>query len=528
MSDPGACCPIAAGTARRWGIFCIIDIPLKRNTLPPLAVRPILGSEQSEEDRFMFGIERDPLASFSTVFPKQLPNLVTRVLHLHRQLQTFERFPVARQNQLLKGQLDNLLLHAKRYSPFWGERLVNRKWSGKSLEETLKDIEPLTRKNLQSDFERLSAKFPKREALGVGQGSSSGSTGTPVRFERCTRLYMPLYMAVGYACSRWHSIEQQKPLGILGTNKKDKDSAPLGIPYRWLGPVATGFERSSKDRDVSELYDYCAKKNPTYLQGGPTLLSGLARYAIENGRNEVRLEKALTLGSAVTDETREIVLKGLGAKIVDRYSCEETGYIALQCPNHNHFHVISPATLVEIVDDDGEPCPPGKPGRVLLTNLQSYAMPLLRYEIGDMAEWGEPCDCGITLPVISKIWGRTRHLITTPDGRKTYLRLYARDLQEIVGLIEYRFVLHQNAIVVAHLRASEPSAGIAAAVTEKVQRALGYPYPVRVQFVEKIDWGSWKQDPFAVSDAPAPSEEAIASAGLRSGTKVALQDAEPG
>jgi len=473
----------------------------------------------------MFGISRDPLATFTTVFPKQLPDLVVRVLHVHRQLQAFERFSVAHQNRLLKGQLDNLLLHAKRYSPFWAERLADSKFQGHSLEHTLKDIAPLTRKDLQSGFERLSAKFPKREALGVGEGNSSGSTGTPVRFERCTRLYTPLYLAIGFQCSRWHSIDQQKRLGVIGQKCKDKDNAPLGIPYRWLGPVAVGFERSTKDREIADIYDYCARKNPTYLQSGPTFLSKLARYAIEHGRHELRPEKALTLGSAVTDETREIVAKGLGTKIIDRYSCEETGYIAVQCPAHNHFHVITPATLVEIVDERGEPCPPGKPGRVLLTSMQSYAMPLIRYEIGDMAEWGEPCDCGITLPVISRIWGRTRHMITTPDGRKTYLRIYARDFQDIPELIEYRFVLHQNAVVVAQLRVSQPSSGVAAAVSEKVQRALGYPYPVRVQFVEKIDWGaSWKQEPFAVSDAPAPSEGTLASSAGHPADQ--LQDAE--
>jgi phenylacetate-CoA ligase len=471
----------------------------------------------------MFGIARDPLASFTTVFPKQLPDVVTRVLHLHRQLQTFEHAPPPRQNHLLRSQLENLLLHAKKYSPFWQERLAKTRLQGRPLEQLLKDIAPLTRKELQSEFDRLSAKFPKREALGVTEGNSSGSTGTPVRFERCTRLYTPLYFAVGFLCSRWHAIDQQKRLGTIGLRSNDKENAPLGIPYRWLGPVAMGFERSTKDRPVSETYDYCAKKNPVYLQCGPTILSSLARYAIENGRNELRPEKALTLGSAITDEIRDLVLKGLGTKIIDRYSSEETGYIALQCPKHNHFHIISPVTLVEIVDDSGELCPPGKPGRVLLTSMQSYAMPLIRYEIGDMAEWGEPCDCGITLPVMSKVWGRTRHLITTPDGRKTYFRIYAREFQDIPGLIEYRFVMHQSATVVAYLRVSEPSASIASAVTEKVQRAMGYPYPVRIQFVEKIDWGgSWKQEPFAVSDAPPGEGPTVASAGLGQ-----LQHAEP-
>ena len=71
--------------------------------------------------------------------------------------------------------------------------------------------------------------------------------------------------------------------------------------------------------------------------------------------------------------------------------------------------------------------------------------------------------------------------------------------------MEYRFVLHQNAIVTAQLRVRAPSADIAASVVDKVRRALGYPYPVRVHFVEKIDWGaSWKQENFAVSDTPPP------------------------
>jgi phenylacetate-CoA ligase len=72
------------------------------------------------------------------------------------------------------------------------------------------------------------------------------------------------------------------------------------------------------------------------------------------------------------------VYRGLGSKIIDRYSCEETGYIALQCPRHNHLHVISPVTILEIIDESGNPCPPGKPGRVLVTGMQSFAMPLIR------------------------------------------------------------------------------------------------------------------------------------------------------
>lgn len=450
-------------------------------------------------------VGRDPLNSFGTVFPRQYSDAAARILHVHSQLKTFEKLPAKRQEALLSGQLNNLLRHAKRYTPFWNQRLSNWEPRQQPLGRTLEQIAPLTRKDLQNEFERLSAQFPNRQASAVTVGSSSGSTGTPVRFERWTSTYAPLYYAALMRSYEWHRINPQLPLGVVGTRCKDKENAPLGVPFRWLGPVATGFERCSKGREISEMYEYCAKRAPAYLQAGPTLLTSLARYAIDNDRKDLRPKLALAFGSIVTDEIREYVREGLGAKVIDRYSSEETGYIAVQCPTHNHLHVLSPITYVEIVDDEDKPCAVGEPGRVLLTSMQSYAMPLVRYEIGDMAEWGDPCDCGIRLPVIRKLWGRTRHLITNPDGKRTYARIYARDFEKIHGLLEYRIVLHQNAVVVAQVKFQERTKDAEAKIVELVQKALNYPYPVRLHYVEKIDWGkSWKQEYFGVSDEPPP------------------------
>lgn len=447
--------------------------------------------------------QRDPLETFHTVFPKQFSDAAARVLHLHDQLRNFERMPQLRQEQSISGQLNNLLVHAKKFSPFWTNRLSAWKPTQAKPKDILSQIKTLSRKDLQENFASLSAKFPQRKALGVISGSSSGSTGTPTRFERCKLIYTPLYYAALMRSYDWHKIDPKKPLGVIGSRCHDKENVPLGIPFRWLGPVARGFERCTKDRSISEIYDYCAKRNPAYLQSGPTQLTALARYAIENKRNELRPSLALTLGSVVTEEIREYVRDGLGAKIIDRYSSEETGYIAIQCPKFDHLHVLTPITYLEILDEDGEVCPIGKPGRVFLTSMQSYAMPLIRYEIGDMAEWGAPCDCGIRLPVLKKLWGRMHHLITNPDGNRTYARIYARDFEDVPGLLEYRFVLHQSSVVVAQVKLSERSEQADKMIVELVQKALRYPYPVRIQYVDRIDWGtSWKQEYFGVSDAP--------------------------
>ena len=88
------------------------------------------------------------------------------------------------------------------------------------------------------------------------------------------------------------------------------------------------------------------------------------------------------------------------------YTCQEAGYLALQCPDYPHFHVQSENVLLEVVDDVGQPCGPGEVGRVLITSLNNFATPLIRYELGDYAEVGAPCPCGRGLPVLKRIMGR--------------------------------------------------------------------------------------------------------------------------
>lgn len=448
-------------------------------------------------------LPNDPLEHFTTTFPKQLSNIASQVSMINHQLRKFERSSPASQEKLLSAQLSHLLSHAKKCSPFWAQRLAS--WSPKlgPCREILSGIPPLTRSQLQRDAERIAADFPLKKALLPQWLSSSGSTGVPVRVQQLQKLHAPLYLATTLLMTPWYNFDPSKPMGTVGSKHKDRDGVRLGPPFRWFGHTAVGFLLSNKEHQTQELYDLCASRNPTYLQMGPSIAFELARYAIKSGNRRLRPQLILTLGSAVTEEMRETVLEGLGAKMIDRYSCEETGYIALQCPRHNHLHVISPTTLVEIVDDEGRECSPGKPGRVLLTGMQSYGMPLIRYDIGDLAEWGGGCDCGITLPVIRKVWGRTRHMLSNPDGTRSYVTLYARDFDDVPGLEEYRFVLHRNATIIAQLRVKLPSAQVNTLVTERIQRAVGYPYPVEIRYVDEIDYGmSWKKESFAVSDQP--------------------------
>jgi phenylacetate-CoA ligase len=196
-----------------------------------------------------------------------------------------------------------------------------------------------------------------------------------------------------------------------------------------------------------------------------------------------------TIGETLTDEQRQLFHKAWGVKTVDCYTCEESGYIALQCPEHEHYHVQSENVIVEIVDDNGKPCAVGEPGRVLITSLQNFATPLIRYELGDLAEWGEPCDCGRTLPVIKKIHGRKRSRLTLPDGRSEFP--YLGEHGEILALIgrspdEIQYVQTTVNDVLVRLKISPAlNKDEEALIAAKVVENFGYAFNISFEHHDK-------------------------------------------
>jgi phenylacetate-CoA ligase len=124
------------------------------------------------------------------------------------------------------------------------------------------------------------------------------------------------------------------------------------------------------------------------------------------------------------------------------YGAEEVGAIAAECPAAPHYHVAAENVLVEILDDAGRDVKPGEHGRVVLTGLYNYAMPFIRYAIGDVAVAGtQPCPCGRSLPIIAQVEGRTRNAFVFRDGTRVWPRgRLVRQMKAFVPFIQYQLV----------------------------------------------------------------------------------------
>jgi phenylacetate-CoA ligase len=169
------------------------------------------------------------------------------------------------------------------------------------------------------------------------------------------------------------------------------------------------------------------------------------------------------------------------------YTAQETGYIALQCPEHEHYHVQSECVRVEILDERNRPCATGQTGRVVLTPLHGFAMPLLRYAIGDYAEVGAPCRCGRGLPVLARILGRVRNMLTLPDGSQRWpsLAFFGGTTAEAVKqyqCVQTRLGEIELRLVVA--RALTPAEE--ARLRAKVAEVLGHPFTVTLTYHQSI------------------------------------------
>src|SRR5262249_13894017 len=112
--------------------------------------------------------------------------------------------------------------------------------------------------------------------------------------------------------------------------------------------------------------------------------------------------------------------------------------------------------LVEVLDEQGAACRPGEVGRVVVTMLHNFSMPLVRYEIGDYAEVGPPCTCGRGLPVLRRIVGRVRNVLLLASGERHWPSFATRGLDAIAPVSQWQFVQKEYDLIEARLVATGP------------------------------------------------------------------------
>ncbi len=173
---------------------------------------------------------------------------------------------------------------------------------------------------------------------------------------------------------------------------------------------------------AKNLSRYCRKIKSTgaeFIFGYPSALEILADFIIQWGI-ELDFHGVMSAWEVLTSTAREKIETAFGAKVYDWYGLSFPAASMGQCHYCEGYHLFSEYGILELVDFDGNlAAEKGKVGRIVVTNLTNHAMPLIRYDTGDLGIYcGEPCRCGRGLPrIVDKIPGRAQDLLISGDGR---------------------------------------------------------------------------------------------------------------
>lgn len=388
-------------------------------------------------------------------------------------------------NQL--QQISGLLRYAHTNVPFYSElyRGFENELNNPLTYETLQKLPILSRTQIKKAGQSLlSQAIPKSHGM-VLKGITTGSTGMPLEYFG-TRLNQFLWNALTLREHQWHKRDYAKKMAVIRVGLKRGAQPNWGMPTRFLYKTGPSVSLNIKT-DINEQIQWLLQEQPAYILSFPSNIQALARICLEKGIKIKNLREIRTVSEALNPDLRDLCQQAFGVPLVDIYSACETGYLALQCPEHNHYHIQSETVLVEILDDQDKPCLPGQSGRVVVTTLHNFAMPFIRYELMDYATVGEPCPCGRGLPVINNILGRQRNLVTLPDGRRYWPLIGYHTWIGLAPIEQVQIIQKSLNSVEAKLVMPRPFTNDEKTkFIQILQDALGHPFAIDITYHEHI------------------------------------------
>ena len=408
------------------------------------------------------------------------------------QLEQTQWWPAQRLLEHQLRQLASLLRHACDTVPFYRRRfdVIGFRPPPELTLADWRKLPLLTRRDIQNAGDGLISNAVPAYCGQMSETQTSGSTGEPVKLRR-TRLDQLFWEVLTLRDHAWHQHDVRGKLAAIRIFPDGIGAPPHGSMLKgWdaasdeiyaTGPAAV----LSLGADIATQARWLQQQNPDYLLTYPTNLGALLDAFARSGACLSRLRSVSTVGETVTPLLRARCSEIWGVPITDIYSSQEFGYLALQCPVSGQYHVMAESALVEVLDADGAPCRPGEIGRLVISSLHNFAMPLIRYELRDYAEAGGACACGRGLPLLARILGRNRNMVVLPSGEKHWPLVGFAEYRAIAPVRQYQLIQYAPEEIEVRLVTDRAlTADEETRLTRVIQDALGWPFRLRFVYFE--------------------------------------------
>jgi len=437
----------------------------------------------------------------------------TRTMKCLRELEASQWWPRDKILELQNQRLQQLVKHAYDNVPYYRRIFDERSLKPFDIQggEDLLKLPLLTKELIKSHYNELMARgFAAREIVPLTTG---GSTGEPMSFYRTRHDQL-----------NWGFAAAQRTHGWAGCKLGDK-VAKLTVrrPYK---STMHKFSRISKQilqrtmlLDAKEMstkilplyFKKLQAFQPEFITGYPNAIELLARFIEREGKPGLRPKAIITGAEQLYDYQQELFHKVFECETFRYYSSWEAHAIAAECAEHSGYHIAAENLVVEIVDDEGNPVPTGGDGRIVITNLHNYAMPFIRYDIGDLGVGSDSvCSCGRGLPLLAKLSGRTTDVILTRTGKTVPGTALLHVFLTPLDIEQFQIVQESYDKVVIKLVmdkecTKEHLDELAARIMNRYKLLLGEEMDISVEFVDYIPATSEGKRRVVVSNVLADS-----------------------
>jgi phenylacetate-CoA ligase len=226
-----------------------------------------------------------------------------------------------------------------------------------------------------------------------------------------------------------------------------------------------------------------------HLLGYASSLYVFAKVARDYGVDDVRFDSVISWGDKMFPHYRTLIEKQFATRVFDTYACSEGFMIAAQCPEMS-YHVTTPQVYLELLDDRDRPVAPGELGNVVVTRLDNYNMPLIRFYLGDLAIAEPPakrCACGRSLPLLARVVGRDTDIVRTRSGKHMIVHFFTAIMEHVPEVRQFRVIQRSlDEIELEYIAETDFEPGVLDRIRDKIHEKLGEPMPVAFKRVESI------------------------------------------
>jgi phenylacetate-CoA ligase len=412
---------------------------------------------------------------------------------------------------LQRDKLQRLVEYAYQYVPYYRRTFKQAGFHPDDLRKdlaSLRRLPILTRVIIRENFDEMMTTEPQRRRR-MSVLSTSGSTGHPLIFMQDSDFRD--YVTAGI----------QRHLGWAGWEMGQLHA------YIWGAKFDAGLRQSLRNRMIDWVWnrfqvnafaltdealaafaDRVQRQRPRILFGYASSLHRFAQFVRQSAYQNITIDSIFSTSEPLLPTVRQFIEETFQGKVFNRYGLNDLGDIACECQAHTGLHISPENNYVEILCG-GRPAEPGEMGDIIVTNLNNWGMPFIRYSNGDTGVWydGEDCPCGRASPMLGTVEGRTVDTFKTRDGRTVWTGFTGAAFRCLASPEIKQFQIVQRSLdrmVVRLVQNVKVPQSILDEIVRAIQTAFGDNVEVEFEFMDEIPTLPSGKHRYAVSELNKP------------------------